>query len=228
MVDFVVDLLDRPVALNAMGETVRIDDRDAIEGAAEEGPDLLRSQDLQERLIVSMSNPIVLAAPGLGGELTRQSGGLALDMDSMQVHGDVQASMQEVLRSGSLLGASLAVLGDLSLPADMLNSSSNNSLSADYGASMSVRGSFTPLSAMQRRLSNSKSGSDRHAYTVIAAGAPGAGARKEGAVILLWLQASPALQKMHAVQGQAAIDSTMMYSRSQPGTILDRIPTVIA
>lgn len=127
VVDFVVDLLDRPIALNSAGETVRIDDRDAIEHAPKEGPDLLRKQDLQERLVVTMSNPVLLAAPGLGASLSSQSGGIAADLDSMPLHSGISVPIQDVFRPGSLLGASIATLGKLALPMESNFASSNAS-----------------------------------------------------------------------------------------------------
>lgn len=118
IVDFTVDLLDRPIALNAEGEPVSVDMTVLSDETQAEGPDLLRRQDLEERLLVAVSNPVVLAAPGVGAELTRQSNAGAVDLDMIQLQHGERADISSLFGPGSLLGASTEHLGKLALPVE--------------------------------------------------------------------------------------------------------------
>lgn len=78
---------------------------------------------------------------------------------------------------------------------------------------------------MERRRN---AGSQSAALTVVAAGAPGAGTRREGAVLLVWLRTPHSIGSRLNMPGATELDPAAMYSRAQPGTTLDDLPEVAA
>lgn len=233
IVDVIVDLLDRPVAINTLGMEVVINDTEALNSRQRDSVDVLRPQDLQERLMVSISSPVVLAAAGLPENTS-------VSLDNLPIPGRAAITMDHVLRPGSMLGASLVGLGPLPLPGERQRTPSVNTMQDAAGPAATVvtcskhqrsnsssaaceESTAAAVTRRHRAISVSSSSASSSYYTM-AAGAPGAGLRREGGVLLLWLKGSPSLR----LGRESRLRPAFSYGRAEPGTMLDSLPSIAA
>ena len=227
VVDYAVELIDRPMAIDSTGRRVNLD----LSQLQEDVPGISPA-DIEARYTVLISAPVVLLAPGTTAHV--QSNGTVPDIDAMQVPG----SMPPVgidWGPGSYFGASIGVIGEAPLPIDA-GQSPIVAMRRDETtcAELRLRGYAACDDAHMAATARAEGASTRSAVqtgTVVGIGAPGAGRRSEGMVLLVWLgppTVSSVEQRHESTDTRLGLDAAMMYARSEPSALLTSMPRVLA
>ena len=229
IVDYTIDLLDRPMALDQEGNRVMVDAQH-LQGKEIPG---ISPADLEARYVVSASPPTVLLAPLDGGTLRGAAGPGLASLDTLLVASSAgSVSLSDVFVRYSYFGASVALLGESRLPPSILGTE-NHVDNSTYARTVQCCSSSVDAVSMVSCNSTSIMAGDRLASAglkrshglLVAIGAPAAGKRREGAVVLAWLGNLRAYMYNKRSRG---LDASMLYSRDEPGSLSGPMPEVLA